>query len=191
LLGSRVGLYQIHSVTPDSPALHDDALLDELAMLRDTGVRVGLSTSGPHQGEVIREALTVEAGGTRLFSAVQATWNLLEPSAGDALAAAADAGWFVMVKEALANGRLAGPYAPPPLAALAGDLRLTADAVAIGAVLALPFEPTVLLGPVSVAQLASNLTAVIIDQAMLGDRLAELAESPVDYWAHRSGLAWH
>ena len=47
LLGSRVSLYQVHSLTPDSPALGDEALLGLLADLRDSGVRVGLSTSGP------------------------------------------------------------------------------------------------------------------------------------------------
>jgi aryl-alcohol dehydrogenase-like predicted oxidoreductase len=44
--------------------------------------------------------------GVRLFDAVQATWNLLEPSAGPALAEAHAAGLGVIVKEALANGRL-------------------------------------------------------------------------------------
>ncbi|WP_219815059.1 hypothetical protein [Rathayibacter rathayi] len=40
------------------------------------------------------------------FSAVQSTWNPLERSASDALAAAHGDGWLVVVKEALANGRL-------------------------------------------------------------------------------------
>ena len=33
------------------------------------------------------------------------TWNLLEPSVGPAAAEAAAAGWAVLVKEAVANGR--------------------------------------------------------------------------------------
>jgi aryl-alcohol dehydrogenase-like predicted oxidoreductase len=41
-----------------------------------------------------------------IFDTVQATWNLLERSAGPILAEAHEAGLGVMVKEALANGRL-------------------------------------------------------------------------------------
>ena len=77
--------------------------------LAELGVPVGLSLSGPRQSETLRRALTIEVDGTPLFSAVQATWNLLETSAGPALAEAKAAGWTVIVKEALANGRLAVP----------------------------------------------------------------------------------
>jgi hypothetical protein len=50
------------------------------------------------------------------------TWNLLEPSVGPAAAEAAAAGWAILVKEALANGRLAALTVdglPPELAELA------------------------------------------------------------------------
>lgn len=43
--------------------------------------------------------------GAPLFDCVQATWNLLEQSAGGALAEARQAGMDVIVKEAMANGR--------------------------------------------------------------------------------------
>ena len=46
------------------------------------------------------------SGGEPLFGAGQATWNLLEPSVEPALAEAAQAGWAVIVQEAVANGRL-------------------------------------------------------------------------------------
>ncbi|MEV6495282.1 hypothetical protein AB0M20_42700, partial [Actinoplanes sp. NPDC051633] len=71
------------------------------------GVVIGVSTSGPAQAEAIRAALRVRVDGKPLFRSVQATWNLMEPSAGPALAEAHDAGCMVIVKEALANGRLA------------------------------------------------------------------------------------
>ncbi|MFZ1994801.1 MAG: aldo/keto reductase, partial [Solirubrobacteraceae bacterium] len=77
-LGSAVGLYQIHSATVDSGVLEDRAVLDELARLRaEEGWFTGLSVTGPRQGETVRRAL--EVGG---FDCVQATWNLMEPSAG-------------------------------------------------------------------------------------------------------------
>ena len=73
-----------------------------------TGVRIGLSVTGPAQAATIDRAL--EVGG---FDEVQATWNLHERSAGAALARAHDAGLEVYVKEALANGRLAARGAHP------------------------------------------------------------------------------
>ena len=87
--------------------LEDRAIMSRLAELRDAGVMVGVTVTGPGQAETIRRALTIEPGGKPLFGAVQATWNLLETSAGQALAEAADTGLAVIVKEAVANGRLA------------------------------------------------------------------------------------
>jgi len=191
LLGSRVRLYQVHSVTPESPVLTDRALLDELAGLRDTGVRLGLSTSGPHQADVIRDALGVSAGGAPVFSAVQATWNLLEPSVGPALDEAAAAGWWVMVKEVLANGRLAGPAAPVAVVTLARQTGVTPDALSIAAALALEPSPSVLLGPISTSQLASNLVALGLDGTAISGELSWLAEPAESYWRQRSTLAWH
>src|SRR5256885_3589058 len=107
LLDGRIAVYQIHSATLDSGALDDAALHRELAALRDDGVVIGLTTSGPRQADAVRRALDVKVVGRPLFGCVQATWNLLEPSVGPALAEAAEAGCGVIVKEAVANGRLA------------------------------------------------------------------------------------
>lgn len=180
-LGSAPELELIHSVTPESPALGDEALLDRLRGLAERGQRLGLSTSGPHQGEVLDAALALPASP---FSAVQATWNPLEPSAGPALARAAAAGWFVVVKEPLANGRLA-PGGDPAVEAIAADLGVSADRLALGAALALPWADVVLSGAVSLDQLASNLLA-----APDADALAGLAEPPKRYWVERSARAW-
>ena len=95
-LGGVPDLYLIHSLTPDSPALGDAALLDRLRALATTGVRIGISTSGPRQADALDSARDLPDSP---FSAVQATWNLLEPSAEAALARANDAGWLVVVKE--------------------------------------------------------------------------------------------
>ena len=198
LLGDHLGLYQVHSVTPESPALDDDALLAELAALRRGGLRIGLSTSGPRQAEVIARAAGLRIDGERLFDAVQATWNLLEPSAGTALAAAHDAGMGVIVKEALANGRLTDRNRDADFAerrALlvreAGRLGTTVDALALAAVLAQPWADVVLSGATTVEQLRSNLGALEItwdaEAASTLDALAEPAEA---YWRRRSDLPW-
>jgi len=194
LLGTRLGLYQIHSVTPDSPALTDAALRRRLAGLAADGVTIGLSTSGPGQAAAIRAAIELRVDGVPLFRSVQATWNLLEPGAGAALAEAHEAGCLVIVKEALANGRLAGRENGPATATLteiAEDLASTPDAVALAAVLQQPWAEIVLSGAATTAQLAANLRAATL--TLTPDelaRLSALAEPSERYWQNRSQLAW-
>lgn len=182
LLGDGLALYQVHSLTPDSPLFDDLALQDALAALP---VRVGFSTSGPEQASVVRRALALERHGQPVFTAVQSTWNLLEPSVGPALAEAHAAGAHVLVKEALANGRLA-VEPPEPVAALAKSLDIGADAVALAAALSQPWAGTVLSGAAGIRQLVSNLEALSVP----GVELPDLAEAPAEYWKHRSKLAW-
>ena len=195
-LGERLDVYQVHSITPDSPALVDEALHERLGALRDSGVVVGFSTSGARQADVVRAATALEVGGSPLFGVVQSTWNLLEPSVGPALAEAAAAGVRVVVKEAVANGRLTGAEADPSpgaraAARLADDLRVPLDQVAIAAVLAQPWVSVVLSGAVTPTQLRSNLAASTLDLAP--DHLEALlaqAEEPEAYWRNRSRRAW-
>lgn len=188
-LDGHLSLYQVHSATLDSGVLADATVLDRLAALRADGVAVGLSVSGPGQADTVRAALEVERDGVPLFATVQATWNPLEPSAGAALAAAAAAGWGVIVKEAVANGRLAGrdPVLAERLRASAPDH--APDAVALAAALAQPWASVVLSGAATVAQLRSNLTALDVGEVDL-DALADLAEPPEAYWSARSALPW-
>jgi aryl-alcohol dehydrogenase-like predicted oxidoreductase len=184
-LGGHPDVYLIHSVTPDSPALHDAALLDRLRALSDTGVRVGISTSGPHQSDVVAQALALPDSP---FRAVQATWNLLEPSAGDVLRTAHAANWLVVVKEVLANGRLTDPATMAPVHGLAVADAQTMDAFAIGAALAQPWADIVLTGAVTPRQLLSNVVA----RPPRSDpgQLATLAMSPTEYWRQRTQLEW-
>ena len=192
ILGDRLALYQVHSATLESGVLDDRQLLAELAALPERGIVAGLSVSGPHQAEVVERALAVRIDGRSPFGSVQATWNVLEPSAGVALALAHDAGWGVIVKEALANGRLARREScPSALAAIADRHGVAPDAVAIAAVLAQPWADVALSGAATVAQLASNVAALSVE---LDPReLAELAalREPADaYWAARAARAW-
>lgn len=190
LLGDHLACYQVHSLTPDSPLFDDAALLTALAALADSGVRVGFSTSGPRQGDTIRRALALRVDGSEVFTAVQSTWNLLEPSAADALAAAHAAGAHVLVKEALANGRLA-VEPPQPVLDCAARHQVGPDAIALAAALAQPWADTVLLGAASVDQVTSNLAATRVD--LTEDELATLgaaARPARQYWAERGALAW-
>ncbi|MEU6480300.1 aldo/keto reductase [Streptomyces sp. NPDC047017] len=192
LLGDRLDLYQIHSVTPDSPALTDKELHARLAEAAACGLTVGFSTSGPAQADAIRAALAVTVDGEPLFSTVQSTYNALETSAGPALAEAHDAGLTVIVKEGMANGRLAGPHAPEPLREAARETGYGCDALALALVLRRPWAGVVLSGAATLDQLASNLHAPAVDlDPDQAARLDALAEDPRAYWERRAQLPWH
>jgi aryl-alcohol dehydrogenase-like predicted oxidoreductase len=162
-LGEWIGLYQIHSATPESGVLADDELL---GAMQETDLPLGVSVSGVSQAETIDAALA-----TGLFDAVQATWNLHERAAGDALARASAAGLRVIVKEGLANGRLASQ-----------------DDVALAAALAQPWATVVLSGAASVDVLRSNLRALSTPPPPDLDALVEDSDT---YWARRAELAWN
>jgi aryl-alcohol dehydrogenase-like predicted oxidoreductase len=159
-LGDWLALYQIHSATPDSGVLSNDAVLSAMV---DSGLPLGVSVSGTSQAETIDRAVSLG-----IFSAVQATWNLHERAAEDALARC---GLKVFVKEALANGRLAAR-----------------DAEALAAALAKPWATVVLSGAASLDVLRSNLRAR--DTPPPG-ALAELVEDSEAYWALRAQMEWN
>jgi aryl-alcohol dehydrogenase-like predicted oxidoreductase len=193
LLGEWLRLYQIHSATFEGGVLDDHEVLIELSSLGEAGLAVGLTVSGPRQADVIRRALEIRVDGRTPFASVQATWNLLEPSVGPALAEAKAAGWGVIVKEALANGRLvAQPESlPVALATLSQGLDRSPDAVAIAAASVQPWSDVVLSGAVTPEQVLSNLVAVEV--SLSADDLAALgtlAEPPESYWATRASLPW-
>ena len=143
--------------------LADDALL---SAMQETDLSLGVSVSGVSQAETIDAALA-----TGLFDAVQATWNLHERAAGDALARASARGLKVIVKEGLANGRLADR-----------------DDVALAAALAQPWATVVLSGAASVDVLRSNLRA---REASPPDDLDALVEDSEAYWSRRASMAWN
>jgi aryl-alcohol dehydrogenase-like predicted oxidoreductase len=185
-LGPWLSLYQIHSATTSSGVLDDPAVREELERLRVSGVAIGLTITGAEQAETIEHAL--ERGG---FDCVQATYNLLERSAGHATARAHEAGLGIIVKEALANGRLTARGGCAPLRRAAERLGTSEDALAIAWVLAQPWVDVALSGAATPEQLRSNVAAVRLELDERARReLDELGEPSERYWATRSGLGW-
>ena len=184
-LNDHLRLYQIHSATLESGVLEDQEVLTELRRNKAGGLAIGLTVTGSRQAATIDRALTLD-----LFDTVQATWNGIERSATEALERAHARGTGVIVKEALANGRLAAT-GEQPLARLARERGVTPDAIALAAVLDQPWVDVVLSGAVSADQLHSNLAAldVVVDDS-LRSRLADLVEPAEQYWSERSQLAW-
>ena len=198
-LGDHLAIYQIHSATLESGVLDDAAVIDALSEARASGLRIGLTVSGPRQADTILRALEIRRGGDRVFDTVQATWNLLERGAEAALVAAHSAGVGVIVKEAVANGRLTarGVSGLPPIArnALvreAATLGVSEDAVAIACALSRPWVDVVLSGATTVPQVESNLRATslaVSDSTM--ERLDDLVTDSATYWRERASLPWN
>ncbi|MFO7582785.1 aldo/keto reductase [Guyparkeria sp.] len=192
-------LYQIHSATLDSGVLENVTVLERLAELRDAGTAIGLTTSGPRQAETLERAMAVEIDGWPLFDAVQATFNLLEPSIGTTLEEADRAGMAVIVKEGVANGRLTARNDRPEdagrmavLDAVAGRHGVTRDAVAIAWLLAHPWVDMVLSGAATEAQLSANLRGLEVSLSPADlEALGALIEPAEVYWRTRGGLAWN
>ena len=199
LLGGHLDLYQIHSTTLESGVLDNEAVLQELVRLRNTGLSIGFSVSGTQQADTIRRALEIEFDGVLLFSAVQATWNLLEQSVTPALEDAHEVGIGVIVKEGLANGRLTSRNDSPEfqrkmalLQAQAETQNITVDGIALAAVINQPFVDVVLSGAACVDHLKSNLKALKIKwNVSLAEMLDALVEPTENYWHIRSQLAWN
>jgi aryl-alcohol dehydrogenase-like predicted oxidoreductase len=198
-LGRYLSLYQIHSATLESGVLENRAVLGELARYRDNGLVIGLTVSGPRQADALLRAMTIIENGRPLFGCVQATWNLLEQSATEALQNAHESGLGVIIKEALANGRLTTKNDEPAFAQkqallkeIAIEQKTTSDALALAAVLAQPWVDVVLSGAVTPEQLNSNVSALEVAwNEQLGDKVASLVEAPEEYWTKRSSLKWN
>jgi aryl-alcohol dehydrogenase-like predicted oxidoreductase len=198
ILGDHLVLYQIHSATLDTGVLSDVSVLDELACMRarrDGRLALGVTASGPAQADVIRRALSIERDGAPLFASIQATWNLLERSAEEALREAHAAGCIVLVKEVLANGRLTArgqDVATRQIGELAAARGVTPDALAIAAALAQPWASVVLLGPSTVEQVASNVRAREIRVSEEDwQRLGAMRMQAGAYWRERARLPWN
>lgn len=198
ILSPYLDLYQIHSATLETGVLEDTQVLSALSRLKRNDIAIGLSLSGPHQAQTLDAALAVDVDGVPLFDSVQATWNVLERSAGSALAAAHESGWGVIVKEALANGRLtprndASDFSPrhAVLERQAQRLDTTMDALSLAVALNQPWADVVLSGAARVDHLRSNASAagVALDDEAT-DALASLAEEPEAYWSTRDQLPW-
>jgi len=198
-LGESLNLYQIHSATLDSGVLVNEPVLSRLSELKTDGLRIGLSVSGPQQRDVIRKACEIQVNGMRLFDSVQATWNLLEPSAGPALQEAAADGMGVIIKEGLANGRLTERNREPAFAErlktlqkISSNIGATVDQIALAAVINQAWTGVVLSGAATTEHLDANAKAVTTPWSEdTWERLKDLTETPDQYWNTRSRLNWN
>ena len=200
VLGAQLDLYQIHSATAESGVLTDERLLAAMVHARRGGAcrALGLSLSGPTSDRALGLALAARVDGERVFDAVQATVNVLEPSLLPLLATAHGEGLGVIAKEVHANGRLTDANtraADAPLLArlraIAGAAGTTVADLALAFVLHHPHVDVALSGAATTPQLGSHVAALTapLDDATAA-ALASCAETPASYWATRGSLPW-
>lgn len=194
-----LSIYHIHSATLETGVLDNKAVLDRLYEIKQKGILIGLSVSGAQQGEVIEKARKIKVNGEALFESIQVTWNVFESSTSEQLKLAAEQGMGVIIKEAVANGRLTDRNKENTdqeklkvIKSIAISHDVGIDAIAMAYALAQPWNPIVLSGASTSDQLLSNLRA---DQVQLSisdfNSLNQLAETSTEYWDSRAALVWN
>ncbi len=103
---------QIHSATFETGVLDDEEVLAKLAEFKSNyGINIGLSTTGENQVDVLKKALDIQINGKQLFNVFQVTFNILDQSILEVLDILKQDNNRIVIKEALANGRLFPHYA--------------------------------------------------------------------------------
>lgn len=193
-------IYQVHSATFESGILENKDVLKQLYEIKkQTGLQIGITTSGFHQSKIIEAALKVKLENEDLFDSFQVTFNILEQSTYTILNQLLHQGKTVIIKEALANGRLFkndkfSHYQKlyDVLDSLAKKYHVGTDAVALRFVID-NLEPTYLLsGASSKEQLKQNIKAqnFVLDEEEL-TVLRSFNTDSQEYWEERSKLSWN
>jgi aryl-alcohol dehydrogenase-like predicted oxidoreductase len=102
---------------------NSDVLKRLYEIKKDTGLQIGITTSGSHQSEIIEAALNVKIENEDLFDSYQVTYNIFEQSTYAILKHLLQLGKTVIIKEALANGRIYLKRKIQPLSKALSDCR--------------------------------------------------------------------
>lgn len=193
-------VYQIHSATLESGVLENNAVLERLHQLKkEHNIILGFTTTGANQTEVLAKGLAVTVAGEALFQSVQCTFNILDQSVLEYASALHKLSGPVIIKEALANGRLLPNvkfasykklYAFINL--LATKYKVDADAVALRYCMDMFPNATVLSGANNNIHLSANIKATQFYLSEL--ELAQLTDFGIlseTYWQERKQLTWN
>jgi aryl-alcohol dehydrogenase-like predicted oxidoreductase len=197
LLLPELKIYQIHSATLESGVLQNVSVLNQLHQIKkQTNVQIGISSSGYNQKEIILEALNVKVENEYLFDSFQVTYNILEQSSLEVLNTLKSKNKTIIIKEALANGRIfnqENKAAYSLLDTLSKKYKVGIDAIAIRFVIESIEPDFVLSGASNTKQLEQNLKAINKDLSFTASELKQLKllrRNPKSYWDERSLLAW-
>ncbi|WP_397444490.1 aldo/keto reductase [Polaribacter sp. R77954] len=195
-----VKVYQIHSATFETGVLENRAVLTELVRLKkEHNLKIGITTSGANQVEVIEKALGVMLDGKPVFDVFQVTYNFLEQSLLAIIDELITKNKSVVIKEALANGRIFSNENYPNytdmyefLEELATKHNVGADAIALKYCMQTIPESTILSGASSNMQLQENLKVNSFSLSNTEiEQLKSFKATPDSYWSERKQLQWN
>ena len=193
-------VYQIHSATLETRVLENKAVLEQLAILKkEHRLKIGITTSGTNQVEVIRKALDVTINEERLFDVYQVTYNFLDQSLLTISDELIRENKSIVIKEALANGRIFSNKNYPHynkmysfLEQLALKHNVGTDAIALQYCLQTISKSTVLSGASNSKQLQENLKVNSFSLSSLEiEQLQSFKITPKQYWTERKQLQWN
>jgi aryl-alcohol dehydrogenase-like predicted oxidoreductase len=193
-------IYQIHSATLETGVLENTDVLNHLVFLKkEHKLKIGLTTTGTNQLEVIEKALEVSINGIQVFDLFQVTYNFLDQSLQEISGELIRQNKQIIIKEALANGRVfRNPIYPHyddmyrTLERLSKKHSVGVDAISLKYCEQTITNSIVLSGASTSKQLKENLTLHTFTLSNIDiDILNGLKVTPDFYWTERKKLAWN
>jgi aryl-alcohol dehydrogenase-like predicted oxidoreductase len=193
-------VYQIHSATLETGVLENTEILEQLAFLKKVhNLKIGLTTTGTNQVEVIKKALKVLINGEQIFDLFQVTYNFLDQSLQEISKDLINKNKSIIIKEALANGRVFRNDRYPHynemysvLDGLSKKYNVGIDAISLKYCQQTIPDSIVLSGASNTEQLKENLKmnsfSLSIDDIEI---MNSFKAAPKFYWAERKKLQWN
>ncbi len=193
-------IYQIHSATIETGVLENRAILERLATLKkDYNLKIGITTTGDNQVDVIKKAIAVLVDKTPLFDVFQSTYNILDQSILEIASKLIKQGKQFVLKETLANGRLL-PNSNfthykklyTTLKNLSAKYNVGIDAIALQFCMQTLPDAITLIGVSNTMHLEQNLKATTFSLSKQDiDELVNFKIKPYNYWQERKQLPWN
>jgi aryl-alcohol dehydrogenase-like predicted oxidoreductase len=200
LLLPYLKVYQIHSATLETGVLKNKEVLEQLAFLKkEHNLKIGITTTGTNQVEVLKKALEILVDGEPIFDLFQVTYNFLDQSLKEMLAELISQNKSIVVKEAMANGRIFRNERYPNynemysiLDNLSKKYNVGIDAISLKYCEQTITNSIVLSGASNTKQLKENLKmnsfSISIDDIEI---LSSFKTDSKFYWEERKKLQWN
>ena len=193
-------VYQIHSATLETGVLENKEVLEQLAFLKkEHNLKIGLTTTGTNQVEVIKKALDVVVDGAQVFDLFQVTYNFLDQSLIEIIEELNRQNKSIVIKEALANGRVFRNENYPhytkmyaTLESLSEKHNVGVDAISLKYCEQTVLNSIVLSGASNTEQLNQNIQLNDFMLTEVDIKLLNSFKISTDlYWSERKKLEWN